>query len=105
MSFQSGPISYQRFTVIGPNQPDHPSVELIQQLQNNAMTIVLTGAPEPLEYGWNGATLSFERVGVHGTIALEPGKVHVKAHLSFLLLAIRGAVEQSVNDYLDKEFG
>jgi putative polyhydroxyalkanoate system protein len=58
-----------------------------------------------VEYGWKGSVLHFERTGVHGTIALQDGLVHVKAHLSFLLLAIQGAVESEIHRVLDKEFG
>ena len=58
-----------------------------------------------VEYGWKGSVLHFERVGVHGSIAVEDGLVHVKAHLSFLLSAIRGPVEAEIHRVLDKEFG
>jgi putative polyhydroxyalkanoate system protein len=58
-----------------------------------------------VEYGWKGSVLHFERTGVHGSIAVEDGLVHVKAHLSFLLLAIQGAVETEIHRVLDKEFG
>lgn len=57
-----------------------------------------------VEYGWKGNTLHFERTGVHGTIALTDGLVHVKAHLSFLLIAIQGAVESEIGKVLDREF-
>jgi putative polyhydroxyalkanoate system protein len=58
-----------------------------------------------LEYAWKGSVLHFERAGVHGSITVEDGLVHVRAHLSFLLLAIRGAVEAEIHRVLDKEFG
>jgi putative polyhydroxyalkanoate system protein len=58
-----------------------------------------------VEYAWKGSVLHFERTGVHGSIALQDGLVHVKAHLSFLLIAIQGAVESEVRRVLDKEFG
>jgi putative polyhydroxyalkanoate system protein len=58
-----------------------------------------------VEYGWKGNTLEFARTGVHGSIAVAEGKVHVKAHLSFLLFAIQGAVESEINKVLDREFG
>ena len=58
-----------------------------------------------VEYGWEGNTLHFERPGVSGHIALAKGSVKVAAQLSFLLLAIRGAVEQEIQRHLEKEFG
>jgi len=58
-----------------------------------------------VEYGWEGNTLHFERPGVSGHIALAKGTVKVAAQLSFLLLAIRGAVEQEIQRHLEKEFG
>lgn len=58
-----------------------------------------------VDYGWKGSVLHFERTGVHGSIAVEDGRVHVKAHLSFLLIAIQGAVESEIQRVLDKEFG
>ena len=58
-----------------------------------------------LTYGWKGNTLHFERSGVHGSIVVGTGQVHVKAHLSFLLFAIQGAVEREIQGVLDREFG
>lgn len=58
-----------------------------------------------VDYGWKGSVLHFERTGVHGSIAVEDGLVHVKAHLSFLLITIQGAVESEIRKVLDKEFG
>ncbi len=58
-----------------------------------------------VDYGWKGSVLHFERTGVHGSIAVEDGLVHVKAHLSFLLITIQGAVETEIRKVLDKEFG
>lgn len=58
-----------------------------------------------VEYAWKGNTLEFERSGVHGSIAVAERQVHVKAHLSFLLFAIKGAVESEINKVLDREFG
>jgi putative polyhydroxyalkanoate system protein len=57
-----------------------------------------------VEYGWKGRVLHFERPGVHGTIAVEDNLVHVKAHLSFLLMAIQSTVEREIGNFLDREF-
>lgn len=56
-------------------------------------------------WGWDGDVLNFERSGVNGSIALSKRKVRVTANLSFLLLAIRGAVEREIEKQLDQEFG
>ena len=58
-----------------------------------------------IEYGWDGDTMKFERSGVHGQIILTKATVRVFAHLSFLLLPLKGAVEQEIEKQLDKEFG
>jgi putative polyhydroxyalkanoate system protein len=54
---------------------------------------------------WEGNTLNFERSGVDGHIKVGARQVHVTAHLSFLLLAIRGTVEREIHRYLEEEFG
>jgi len=56
-------------------------------------------------HDWDGDTLHFERTGVHGSIALTKGQVTVTAKLGLLLFAIKGPVENAVNEYLDREFG
>lgn len=58
-----------------------------------------------VEYGWEGNTLHFERSGVNGHIGLAKGSVKVAVQLSFLLLAIRGAIESEIRRHLDQEFG
>lgn len=54
---------------------------------------------------WDGDTLLFHRMGVKGTITLEPGVVEVVAELGFLFGALRNTVENEIERYLDKEFG
>lgn len=56
-------------------------------------------------YGWDGDTLHFERVGVHGLIELAKNKVTVQAKLGFLLFAIKGPIEAAIHEHLDREFG
>ncbi len=58
-----------------------------------------------IEYGWDGNTLNFERPGVNGHIALGKGTIRVNAQLSFLLIAIKSAIENEISKHLDKEFG
>ena len=58
-----------------------------------------------IEYVWDDNTLNFERAGVTGHIALEKGKVEVLAELSFLLGAIKSAIEREIVRHLDSELG
>ena len=57
-----------------------------------------------IEYGWDGNTLNFERPGVNGHIALGKGTIKVAAQLSFLLIAIKPAIESEISKHLEKEF-
>jgi putative polyhydroxyalkanoate system protein len=57
-----------------------------------------------IQYGWDGDTLKFERSGVHGQIVLTKTTIRVFAHLSFLLMPLKGAVEQEIQKQLEKEF-
>jgi putative polyhydroxyalkanoate system protein len=58
-----------------------------------------------IDWGWDGDTLVFERLGVNGEIKVGRKEIHVLAHLSFLLGAIRPTVEREIERYLDEEFG
>jgi putative polyhydroxyalkanoate system protein len=58
-----------------------------------------------VEYDWNGNTLSFQRSGVSGAIAVAKGTVRVTAKLGLLLSALRGTVETEIGNYLEREFG
>lgn len=58
-----------------------------------------------VEYEWRGNTLAFARTGVSGRIALSKGAVEVLADLSFLLGAIKPAIEREIEKYLEREFG
>jgi len=58
-----------------------------------------------IDYAWEGDHLHFQRAGVDGRIALEPGQIHVTAKLGFLLSMMRGSIEQEVKRYLEREFG
>ena len=57
-----------------------------------------------VEYGWEGSTLHFERTGVDGHIALSKGKVVVSVNMGFLLMALRGPIERSIHEHIDREF-
>ncbi len=58
-----------------------------------------------VEYEWRGSTLHFERSGVDGHIEVGKHSVLVVANLSFLLSALKGTVERSIHEYIDREFG
>jgi len=57
-----------------------------------------------MDYEWEGNTLHFSRSGVDGHIAVSAKQVHVRAHLGFLLMALKGPVEREIHRYLDEEF-
>ncbi|AKS42565.1 polyhydroxyalkanoic acid system family protein [Wenzhouxiangella marina] len=57
-----------------------------------------------VNYGWDGDTIVFERMGVHGEIDVNSEVVHVRAQLGFLLSYLEPAVEREVNRYLDEHF-
>lgn len=58
-----------------------------------------------IEAAWNRNTLEFSRSGVEGEIAVSAEKVTVHATISFLLLPIKGMIEQEIRRYFDQEFG
>jgi putative polyhydroxyalkanoate system protein len=53
---------------------------------------------------WQGDSLHFERSGVNGQIALEPGQVRINARLGFLLVPLKHRLEQEIHRYLDDLF-
>lgn len=57
-----------------------------------------------IDYAWEGDHLHFQRSGVDGRIALEPGQIHVTAKLGFLLAMMRGPIEHEIRNYLEREF-
>ena len=55
MGFASGSISFRRYAVVGPRQPELPDEKLLEKLEDNALKVGELGVPEPVEYGWSGA--------------------------------------------------
>src|SRR5436190_18623934 len=51
---------------------------------------------------WSGNTLTFQRPGVSGTLAVSGKDVHLAVTLGFLLKAMKGSIERAVNEELDK---
>ncbi len=54
---------------------------------------------------WEDDVLHFCRPGVDGHIELGKGVVKIDVKLGFLLMAIRGSVENEIQRVLDEEFG
>ncbi|TCV97269.1 putative polyhydroxyalkanoate system protein [Luteibacter rhizovicinus] len=53
---------------------------------------------------WSGDTLTFQRSGVKGAIAVVPGEVHVTAELGMLLSPLKGTIEDEIGRKLDEHF-
>jgi putative polyhydroxyalkanoate system protein len=56
------------------------------------------------EGSWEGDTLTFQRSGVKGAIAVSPGDVHVTAELGMLLSPLKGTIEEEIRKKLDEQF-
>nr|WP_063571771.1 polyhydroxyalkanoic acid system family protein [Luteibacter rhizovicinus] len=56
------------------------------------------------EGAWDGDTLTFQRSGVKGAIAVSPSDVHVTAELGMLLSPLKGAIEEDIRKKLDEQF-
>lgn len=57
-----------------------------------------------IDYGWEDDVLYFERMGVHGQIEVDEKTIQIKANLGFLLLALKGRIEDEINEVLDRRF-
>ena len=53
---------------------------------------------------WQGNVLRFERPGVTGSLTLTDKDLSLSVALGFLLKAMRGSIEQAVNEQLDTIF-
>lgn len=52
----------------------------------------------------NDHTLSFERPGINGTIAIGANEIHVRAQLGMLFSPLKGMIEQEIRRKLDEHF-
>ena len=52
----------------------------------------------------NDNTLSFERPGISGKIAIGSDEIHVSAQLGMLLSPLKGMIEQEIRRKLDEHF-
>ena len=57
-----------------------------------------------LQGGWKGNVLGFERPGVTGSLAVDDKDLRLTVNLGFLLKAMRGSIENAVQEELDKLF-
>ena len=52
----------------------------------------------------NDTTLSFERPGINGKIAIGANEIHVSVQLGMLLSPLKGMIEQEIRRKLDEHF-
>jgi len=57
-----------------------------------------------LEGDWKGNVLEFERPGVTGSLAVDDKDLRLTVNLGFLLKAMRGSIENAVQEELDQLF-
>ena len=54
---------------------------------------------------WQGdSTLTFQRPGISGKIAIGADEIHVSAELGMLLSPLKGMIEQEIRRKLDEHF-
>jgi putative polyhydroxyalkanoate system protein len=58
-----------------------------------------------IDYGWEGEVIHFERPGVHGQILVMERELRIQAELGFLLMMLKGPIEQEIVRYLTEHFG
>lgn len=57
-----------------------------------------------LQSQWQDDTLTFERPGITGKIAVEGSEIHVTAQLGMLFSPLKGMIEQEIRRKLDEHF-
>lgn len=58
-----------------------------------------------IEYGWEDEVIHFERPGVNGQIQVKETELRIQADLGFLLMMLKGPIEQEIMRYLKEHFG
>lgn len=53
---------------------------------------------------WEGNVMKFERPGVSGSLAITDKDLHLSVALGFLLKAMKGSIERSIQEELDALF-
>jgi putative polyhydroxyalkanoate system protein len=54
-----------------------------------------------LAHEWNGDEVSFERPGLSGSMHVGKNEIRLDVQLSFLLLPLKGPIEQAIHKQLD----
>jgi putative polyhydroxyalkanoate system protein len=58
-----------------------------------------------IDYGWDEEVINFERIGVHGQIVVTDSELRIQATLGFMLMMLKGPIEQEIHRYLEQHFG
>ena len=58
-----------------------------------------------IDYGWENDVIHFERPGVTGQISVAETELRVQANLGFMLMMLKGPIEQEIVSYLQEHFG
>ena len=58
-----------------------------------------------IEYGWDDEVIHFERPGVSGQILVQDSELRIQANLGFMLMMLKGPIEQEIVRYLEEHFG
>ena len=58
-----------------------------------------------IDYGWEDEVIHFERPGVHGQILVQDSELRIQAKLGFMLMMLKGPIEQEIERYLEEHFG
>lgn len=58
-----------------------------------------------IDYGWEDDVINFERPGVHGQILVHDSELRIQASLGFMLMLLKGPIEQEIVRYLEEHFG
>lgn len=58
-----------------------------------------------INYGWEDEVIHFERPGVHGQITIQQTELRIQAKLGFMLMMLKGPIEQEIVSYLREHFG
>jgi putative polyhydroxyalkanoate system protein len=58
-----------------------------------------------IDYGWQEEVIHFERTGVNGQIEVKDSELRIQANLGFMLMILKGPIEQEIVRYLKEHFG
>ena len=58
-----------------------------------------------INYGWQDDVIHFERPGVNGQITIQQTELRIQAKLGFMLMMLKGPIEQEIVSYLREHFG